>query len=158
MKRKGVEILFAVDTSKSMLTPDVKPDRLTRAKMAIDDLVNHLDGDGVGLIAFAGNAFLQCPITLDYDAFNESLDAVDTNTIPRGGTDIANAIREAQAALQNRPGSDKILVLLTDGEDLEGSAVDAAKAAAQAGLKIYTLGVGTANGDLIPLPAESGGG
>jgi Ca-activated chloride channel family protein len=158
VKRKGVEILFAVDTSKSMLTPDAKPDRLTRAKMAIQDFVGHLDGDGVGLVAFAGNAFLQCPITLDYNAFNESLDAVDTNTIPRGGTDIASAIREAQASLQNRPGSDKILILLTDGEDLEGNAVDAAKAAAQTGLKIYTVGVGTSNGDLIPLPAESGGG
>ncbi len=158
VKRKGVEILFAVDTSKSMLTPDVKPDRLTRAKLAIDDFLGHLDGDGVGLVAFAGNAFLQCPITLDYDAFNESLDALDTNTIPRGGTDISSAIREAQTALANRPGSDKILVLLTDGEDLEGSAVDAAKAAAQTGLKIYTIGVGTSNGDLIPLPAENGGG
>ena len=158
VKRKGVEILFAVDTSKSMLTPDVKPDRLTRAKLAIDDFLGHLDGDGVGLVAFAGNAFLQCPITLDYDAFNESLDALDTNTIPRGGTDIASAIREAQTALANRPGSDKILILLTDGEDLEGSAIDAAKAAAQTGLKIYTIGVGTSNGDLIPVPAENGGG
>jgi Ca-activated chloride channel family protein len=158
VKRKGVEILFAVDTSKSMLTPDAKPDRLTRAKLAIDDFVGHLDGDGVGLVAFAGNAFLQCPITLDYNAFNESLDAIDTNTIPRGGTDISSAISEAQAALANRPGSDKILILLTDGEDLEGSAIDAAKAAAKMGLKIYTVGVGSSNGDLIPLPAESGGG
>ena len=140
------------------MTPDVKPDRLTRAKLAIDDFVGKLDGDGVGLVAFAGNAFLQCPITLDYDAFNESLDALDTNTIPRGGTDISSAIHEAQTALANRPGSDKILILLTDGEDLEGSAIEAAKAAAQSGLKIYTVGVGTSNGDLIPLPAENGGG
>ena len=157
-KRRGIEILFAVDTSKSMLTPDVKPDRLTRAKLAVDDFVNRLDGDGVGLIAFAGTAFLQCPITLDYNAFNESLAALDTNTIARGGTDISNAIREAQASLQDRPSTDKILILLTDGEDLEGNDVETAKAAAQAGLKIYTVGVGTANGDLIPLPAESGGG
>jgi Ca-activated chloride channel family protein len=157
-KRRGIEILFAVDTSKSMLTPDVKPDRLTRAKLAVDDFVSRLDGDGVGLVAFAGTAFLQCPITLDYDAFNESLAALDTNTIPLGGTDISSAILEAQAALQNRPATDKILILLTDGEDLEGNAVDTAKAAAQSGLKIYTVGVGTANGDLIPLPAEDGGG
>jgi Ca-activated chloride channel family protein len=157
-KRRGIEILFAVDTSKSMLTPDVKPDRLTRAKLAVDDFVNRLDGDGVGLIAFAGTAFLQCPITLDYNAFNESLAALDTNTIARGGTDISNAIREAQASLQDRPSTDKILILLTDGEDLEGNDVETAKAAAQAGLKIYSVGVGTANGDLIPLPAESGGG
>jgi Ca-activated chloride channel family protein len=157
-KRRGIEILFAVDTSKSMLTPDVKPDRLTRAKLAVDDFVNRLDGDGVGLVAFAGNAFLQCPITLDYNAFNDSLAALDTNTIARGGTNISSAIQEAEAALQNRPSTDKILILLTDGEDLEGNALEEAKAAAQAGLKIYTVGVGTANGDLIPLPAESGGG
>ena len=158
VKRRGIEVVFAVDTSRSMLTPDVKPDRLTRAKLAVDDFVSHLNGDGVGLIAFAGNAFLQCPITLDYDAFHESLEAVDTTIIPRGGTDIASAIREAQAALQNRPGKDKILILLTDGEDLEGSALATANASAKDGLKICTVGVGTANGDLIPIPAEQGGG
>ena len=141
-----------------MLTPDVKPDRLTRAKLAVDDFVSHLNGDGVGLIAFAGDAFLQCPITIDYDAFHESLQALDTTIIPRGGTDIASAIREAQTALQNRPNKDKVFVLLTDGEDLEGDALVAAKAAAKDGLKIYTVGVGTANGDLIPIPAEQGGG
>jgi Ca-activated chloride channel family protein len=158
VKRRGIEVVFAVDTSRSMLTPDVKPDRLTRAKLAVDDFVSRLDGDGVGLIAFAGKAFLQCPITLDYDAFHESLEALDTTIIPRGGTDLASAIGEAQATLQKRPGKDKILVLLTDGEDLEGNALAAAKAAAKDGLKIYTVGVGTANGDLIPLPAEQGGG
>jgi Ca-activated chloride channel family protein len=158
VKRRGIEVVFAVDTSRSMLTPDVKPDRLTRAKLAVDDFVSHLNGDGAGLIAFAGNAFLQCPITIDYDAFHESLQALDTTIIPRGGTDIASAIREAQAALQNHPSTDKILVLLTDGEDLEGNDLAAAKAAAKDGLKIYTVGVGTANGDLIPIPAEQGGG
>jgi Ca-activated chloride channel family protein len=158
VKRRGIEVIFAVDTSRSMLTPDVKPDRLTRAKLAVDDFVTHLNGDGAGLIAFAGNAFLQCPITIDYDAFHESLQALDTTIIPRGGTDIASAIREAQAALQNRPSTDKILVLLTDGEDLEGNDLAAAKAAARDGMKIYTVGVGTANGDLIPIPAEQGGG
>ncbi len=158
VKRRGIEVVFAVDTSKSMLTPDVKPNRLTRAKLAVDDFVSHLNGDGVGLIAFAGNAFLQCPITLDYDAFRESLNALDTNIIPRGGTDIASAIQETQTALQNRAGSDKILVLLTDGEDLEGNALTAAKAAAKEGLKIYTLGVGSTSGELIPISAEEGGG
>jgi Ca-activated chloride channel family protein len=157
-KRRGIEILFAIDTSKSMLTPDVKPNRLARAKLAVDDFVSHLNGDGVGLVAFAGTAFLQCPITLDYDAFDESLEAIDTNTIPRGGTDISSAIREAAAALQDRKSQDKILILLTDGEDLEGSAVDTAREAAQSGLKIFTVGVGTASGDLIPLPPENGGG
>ena len=91
-KQRGIDILFAIDTSKSMLTQDVSPDRLTRAKLAIIDLVKKLDGDRVGLIAFAGDAFLQAPLTLDYDAFLESLDAIDTGTIPRGGTDVASAI------------------------------------------------------------------
>jgi Ca-activated chloride channel family protein len=158
MKRRGNDIIFAVDTSRSMTTSDVKPNRLARAKLEIDDFVGHLDGDAVGLIAFAGTAFLQTPITLDYGAFRENLAALDTNIIPRGGTNITSAIREAQAALRGRPDSDKVLILVTDGEDLEGDAVDAAKAAAQQGLKIYTVGVGTANGDLIPLPADQGGG
>jgi Ca-activated chloride channel homolog len=157
ISRRGNEIIFAVDTSRSMSTPDVKPDRLTRAKLAIDDFTNQLDGDAVGLVAFAGDAFLVCPITLDYGAFHESLSAVDINTIPRGGTNITSAIREAQAALRRRPGSDKILILVTDGEDLEGDALIAAQTAArQDGLKIYTIGVGTPQGDLIPLTANQG--
>jgi Ca-activated chloride channel homolog len=158
ISRRGIEIIFAVDTSRSMSTPDVKPDRLTRAKLAIDDFTNELDGDAVGLVAFAGDAFLVCPITLDYGAFHESLSAVDINTIPRGGTNIASAIREAEAALRRRPASDKILILVTDGEDLEGDALVAAQAAAREdGLKIYTVGVGTAQGDLIPLNASPNG-
>ena len=155
--RKGIELLVAVDTSKSMLTQDVKPDRLDRAKLAVNDLVNNLNGDGIGLMAFAGEAFLQCPITLDYDAFRESLDSIDTSTIPRGGTDIGGAIREAQSVLDARPGKEKILVLITDGEDLGGDAVAAARAAAKDGLKIFTVGVGTAAGDLIPVPGPDGG-
>jgi Ca-activated chloride channel family protein len=128
--RRGNDIIFAVDTSRSMLTPDVKPNRLARAKLAIDDFVSHLNGDAVGLVAFAGTAFLQSPITLDYGAFRASLAALDTHVIPRGGTDITSAIREAQAALKGRAGSDKILILVTDGEDLEGDSLAAAKAAA----------------------------
>jgi Ca-activated chloride channel family protein len=112
VKRRGHDIIFAVDTSRSMLTPDVKPNRLARAKLAIDDFVGHLNGDAVGLVAFAGSAFLQTPITLDYGAFHESLAALDTNIIPRGGTDITSAIQEADAALQSRPGSDKVMILV----------------------------------------------
>ncbi len=159
ISRRGNEIVFAIDTSRSMTTPDLKPDRLTRAKLAIDDFASRLDGDAAGIVAFAGSAFLVCPITLDYGAFHESLAAIDTNTIPRGGTNIASAIREAQAALRRRPGSDKILILVTDGEDLEGSAMVAAVTARQQdNLRIYTVGVGTAGGDLIPIPPEQGGG
>lgn len=155
--RKGLELLFAVDTSKSMLAQDVKPDRLTRAKLGVTDLVGKLQGDGAGLIAFAGNAFLQCPVTLDYDAFRESLDALDTNTIPRGGTDIAAAIHEAEAVFKTRTAAEKILVLITDGEDLGGEGIAAAEAAAKNGVKIFTVGVGGTTGELVPVPDEHGG-
>jgi Ca-activated chloride channel family protein len=155
--RKGLELLFAVDTSKSMLAQDVKPDRLTRAKLAVTDLVAKLNGDGVGLVAFAGTAFLQCPVTLDYDAFRESLDALDVNVIPRGGTNIASAIHEAQAVFKTRSAADKILVLITDGEDLDGEGISAAQAAAKDGVKIFTVGVGSTTGELVPVPSESGG-
>ncbi len=159
INRRGNEIVFIIDTSRSMMTPDVKPNRLDRAKLAIDDFTNHLDGDAVGIVAFAGSAFLVCPITLDYNAFRETLNAIDTNIVPRGGTNISSAIHEAQAALRRRPGSDKIVILITDGEDLEGSALTAAQNAKQEdGLRIFTVGVGTAAGDLIPVPAAQGGG
>jgi Ca-activated chloride channel homolog len=159
VSRRGNDIIFAIDTSRSMLTPDVKPNRLTRAKLAIDDFAKKLDGDAVGIVAFAGTAFLACPVTLDYGAFHESLGAIDTNTIPRGGTNISSAIQAAQAALRRRPASDKILILVTDGEDLEGSAFETAQAAAKSdGIKIYTVGVGSAAGDLIPIAPEHGGG
>jgi Ca-activated chloride channel homolog len=157
MHRKGLELLFAVDTSKSMLAQDVKPDRLTRAKLAVTDLIAKLNGDGVGLIAFAGSSFLQCPVTLDYDAFRESLDALDVNVIPRGGTDIASAIHEAEAVFTTRTATEKILILITDGEDLGGEAINAAQSAAKNGVKIFTVGVGSTTGELVPVPSENGG-
>ena len=156
-ERRGLDILFAIDTSRSMLTPDVKPDRLTRAKLAVEDLINHLNGDGVGLVAFAGEAFLQAPVTTDYDAFRETLDALDTHTIPVGGTDIAAAIRLGESTLALRGDTQKVLVLITDGEDLAGDALLAAQAAAKHGLIIFTVGVGTAAGELIPIPDGAGG-
>ncbi len=153
---RGNEIVFAIDTSRSMLAPDVKPNRLTRAKFGVDDLAMRLENDALGIVAFAGSAFLVNPITLDHVAFRGSLNAIDTHTIPRGGTNIASAIEVATLALQRYRGT-KILVLLTDGEDLEGDAVAAAQAAHKAGLIIYTVGVGTPAGELIPLPPEEGG-
>lgn len=155
--RRGLELVFAIDTSKSMLAQDVKPDRLTRAKLGVTDLVARLQGDGVGLIAFAGNAFLQCPVTLDYDAFRESLNALDTSTIPVGGTNIAAAIHEAEAVFEERNPAEKILVLLTDGEDLDGEGITAAEAAAKKGVKIFTVGVGNSTGELVPIPSANGG-
>jgi Ca-activated chloride channel family protein len=148
--RSGLDILLAVDCSKSMLTEDVKPNRLERAKLAIADFSDHLPDNRLGLITFAGDAFLQCPLTLDHDAFQTAVRELDTDTIPRPGTDVASAIDLAVDALKSQPNNFKYLILITDGEDLEGRAITAAKNAAQAGLKIYTVGVGTANGDRIP--------
>ena len=152
VKRKGIDILVAVDTSRSMLAKDVKPNRLERSKFGIMDFVSKLQGDRVGLLPFAGTAFLMCPLTLDYDAFGNSLDALDTDIIPQGGTDLAGAIYEAEATLKN-DANHKILILVTDGEDLEGEALTAATEAKKRGLTIYTIGVGTPSGELIPLAA-----
>jgi len=150
VKRKGIDILLAVDTSKSMLAEDVRPNRLERSKLGIMDFVSRLEGDRVGLIPFAGTAFLMCPLTLDYHAFRQSLNALDTQIIPQGGTDIARAIEEAETAFSNSA-NHKILILVTDGEDLEGEALNAARKAAKRGMTIYTVGVGTPAGELIPL-------
>jgi len=150
VKRKGIDILMAVDTSRSMLAEDVRPNRLERSKLGIMDFISRLEGDRVGLIPFAGTAFLMCPLTLDYDAFRQSLDALDTQIIPQGGTDIARAIEEADAAFSN-DAHHKILILVTDGEDLEGEALNAARKAARKGMTIYTVGVGTPAGERIPM-------
>jgi len=154
--RSGFDILLAVDCSKSMLTDDVKPNRIERAKLAIADFADRLPDNRLGLIAFAGDAFLQCPLTLDHDAFQTAVRELDTDTIPRPGTDIATAIDLAVDALKSQPNNLKFLILVTDGEDLEGRVLDAAKNAAQTGLKIYTVGVGTANGGRIPEQDDSG--
>ena len=152
----GVDVLLAVDCSKSMLTQDVPPSRLERAKLAISDFAARLPADRLGLIAFAGDAFLQCPLTLDHDAFLDSVRGLDTDTIPRPGTDIATAIDVASDALRSQPNNMKFVILISDGEDLEGRALDAARKAAQSGLRIFTVGVGTPEGDRIPEHGEAG--
>ncbi len=148
--RSGLDLLLAVDCSKSMLTEDVKPNRIERAKLAIADFAERLPDNRLGLIPFAGDAFLQCPLTLDHDAFQTAVRELDTDTIPRPGTDIASAIDLAVDALRTQPNNLKFLILVTDGEDLEDRVLDAARNAAQSGLKIYTVGIGTPNGGVIP--------
>ncbi len=156
VKRSGLDMMIAIDVSRSMLSKDVKPNRLERSKFAVKDLVKKLNGDRVGLIAFAGTAFLQCPLTIDYNGFLLTLDDLSTNTIPRGGTSIASAINEAVNTLKGPDKKYKILVIITDGEQLEGDAVKAAEEAARLGMKIYCVGVGTSEGDLIPQVDEYG--
>lgn len=156
IKSKGRDVIIAIDTSRSMLSTDTAPTRLGRAKLIAQDLLSLLKGDRVGLIAFAGNAFLQAPLTLDKGAVLNSLEDLDTNTIPKGGTDIASAIRMAMGAFGKGEGSSRALVLMTDGEDLEASGVVAAKEAAAAGIRVFTIGFGSPAGSLIPVVSETG--
>lgn len=152
--REGVDLIVALDTSRSMLAEDVKPNRLGRAKLAVEDLVKQLHGDRIGLVAFAGSAFVQCPLTLDYEAFAESLRAVNVGIIPRGGTALAEAITTGIEALEEHQGKHEALIVITDGEDHDGRVDEAAKQAADKGIKIYTVGIGTPDGDLIPLTVD----
>ncbi len=156
VKRKGLDLLVAVDTSRSMLSNDVQPNRLDRVKLAIQDLIDELQGDRVGLIAFAGRAFLQAPLTIDYDAVIEAVNDLDTKTIPEGGTNISSAITLATQSFGKSAMGNRALIIFTDGEELSGDAVKMAKAAADAGVRIFTIGVGTPQGSLIPVTSDNG--
>ena len=156
VKRKGLDLLIAVDTSRSMLSNDVQPNRLDRVKLAIQDLIDELQGDRVGLIAFAGRAFLQAPLTIDYDAVIEAVNDLDTKTIPEGGTNISSAITLATQSFGKSAMGNRALIIFTDGEELSGDAVKTAKAAADAGVRIFTIGVGTPQGSLIPVTSDNG--
>lgn len=157
VRRRGVDILIAVDTSKSMLTEDVKPNRLERSKLAIKDLVKKLQGDRIGLIAFSGSAFLQCPLTVDYSGFLLTLENLDIDTIPKGGSSISSAIEEAMSSYGDGLKKYKALIIITDGEDHEGNPVKLAEEAKKKGIIIHCIGIGTKSGDLIPITASAGG-
>jgi Ca-activated chloride channel homolog len=157
VKRKGLDLIFAADTSRSMLSNDVLPSRLQRVKLAAQDLLNELQGDRVGLIAFAGRAFLQAPLTIDYNAAVEAVNDLDTTTIPEGGTNISAAIDLAVQTYGKSAIGNRALIIFTDGEELSGDAIKTAKGAADAGVRIFTVGVGTPEGSLIPLSGEGGG-
>jgi Ca-activated chloride channel family protein len=156
VKRKGLDLLIAVDTSRSMLSNDVQPNRLERVKLAAQDLIHELQGDRVGLIAFAGRAFLQAPLTIDYEAVMESVNDLDTTTIPEGGTNISSAIALAMQSFGKSAVGNRALIIFTDGEELSGDAVNVAKTATDAGVRIFTVGVGTPQGSLIPITSENG--
>lgn len=156
VKVKGRDVIVALDTSRSMLAEDIKPNRLERAKLAALDLAQRARSDRIGLVAFAGVAFLQCPMTLDEDAFRQSVNSLDVNIMPEGGTAIADAIYTAKKAFTNSADSHKVLVLFTDGEDHEEGVREAAKAATEAGIKIFTIGIGTPDGEPLRLRDAQG--
>ena len=155
-RSRGLDIVVAIDTSRSMLATDVAPNRLRRAQLAALDLKRLARADRLGLVAFAGGAFLQCPLTLDDEVFRQSVDALDVNIIPQGGTALSEAIAAAKGAFKKDNDNHKVLVLFTDGEDHDGDALDAAKTAGKEGLRIFTVGVGTSGGELLRTVDVSG--
>src|SRR5882672_8801389 len=155
VKQRGLDVIVAIDTSKSMLAEDIAPNRLKRAKLAALDLMQQAKSDRLALIAFAGGAFLQCPLTIDDSAFRQSVDSLDVNVIPQGGTAIAEAIDTAIASFREGD-NHKALVLFTDGEDQDSGAVEAAKRAGEAGIHIYTIGIGSTEGELLRITDAKG--
>lgn len=161
MKREGLDIMIAVDVSRSMEALDVRPgpiSRLTKAKQEIRSLIDpeRLQGDRVGLIAFAGEAFIQCPLTLDYSAARMFLDVIDAEIIPVPGTAVGEAIRKAISGFERMERKHKVLILLTDGEDHDTNPIDAAEQARKEGIKIYTIGIGNIEGEPIPIYNQRG--
>lgn len=147
----GMDIIFAIDVSRSMDATDMSPSRLTRAKMQMMAFVEKLQSDRVGIIAFAGRASLECPLTDDYESVLMIINGLSTNTISKLGTDIGAAMIKAGDAFA-RSGSSKILILISDGEDLEQHSISLASKLASQGITIYTMGVGSENGTIITHP------
>jgi Ca-activated chloride channel family protein len=155
-KQQGADIVIAVDVSSSMLAQDLKPDRLAKAKESLGALVQQLGGNRIGIIAFAGTAFWQCPLTLDTSAANLFLQIMDANIIPLPGTAIGDALRLGIKGLEKTAPGSKAIVLLTDGEDHKSDPLAAAGLAAKSGIKVYTIGFGNPAGEPIPLTGAQG--
>ncbi len=155
VKRKGIDMVVALDVSNSMLAEDIKPDRLDRAKMAISNLIDKLNGDRIGLIVFAGRAYKQLPLTTDYGAAKLFLSAVDTKIVPVQGTAIGAAINMATSSFDSNK-HNRAIVVITDGENHQGDAIGAAKNAAAKGIKVFTIGMGLPDGAPIPMYDENG--
>lgn len=155
LKETGRNIIIAIDTSRSMLATDVSPDRLTRSKLAAQDLLASLPGDRVGLIAFAGQAYLQAPLTTDHDAVVESIQALDTTSVPQGGSDITKALRIAIEAVEKSPARNHGLIIFSDGGEPAPAIPFYSKQAADKHILVLAVGVGTEAGSLIPDPDPS---
>ncbi len=155
VRQRGLDIIVVLDTSKSMLAADIKPNRLKQAQWAVRDFVRHLKGDRIGLIAFAGSSFLQCPVTVDYAAFTMMLNDLYAGIIPRGGTAIAQALETAADSFEETSEADKVIILITDGEDHVGDPLQMVNDLKSQNIRLYSIGVGTPEGELIP---SQGGG
>jgi len=155
-KRYGVDIMIAIDTSSSMLAQDIKPSRIEKAKLEISSLIDKLKGDRVGILTFAGDSFMQCPLTLDYSAAKMFLNIIEPGMMPKPGTAIGDAIKVATKSFTKKERKHKVLVLITDGEDHNTNPAEAASEAKKEGVMIYTIGIGTRKGEPIPIMDSSG--
>jgi Ca-activated chloride channel homolog len=154
---RGSDLYVLIDVSRSMLADDVAPSRLERAKADVESLLNRLQRERVGLIAFAGQAVVKCPLTVDYDSFRRSLKELDTNSAPRGGTAIGDAIRKSLEVFQENSSRDQVILLITDGDDQQSYPLEAAAAAAERKVAVFAIGLGDPNqGSRIPQRPNSG--
>ena len=156
LERRGIDIVFVIDVSKSMLAEDILPNRLEKAKIQLSSFVDRLEGDRVGLVVFAGSSFVSCPLTLDYNALKMFIDLISTEMIEFQGTLLGNAIKTARNCFEERERSHKAIVLLTDGEDHGTAPINEAVECSREGIRIYTIGLGKRLGEPIPVKNESG--
>lgn len=150
VRREGIEIIIALDVSNSMMAEDLQPNRLERAKQAISTLIDRLENDKIGLIVFAGDAYTQIPVTSDYSAAKMFLTGTNTSIVTRQGTAIGSAIELAMNSFSPSTEASKVIIIISDGENHEGNAMETAKTAAEKGIKIFTIGMGSKNGAPIP--------
>ncbi len=157
-KRQGIDVVVALDASKSMLARDIQPSRLERAKLELTTLLDELKGDRVALVVFAGDAFIQSPLTSDYSAVKLFLRAVDPEQMPQGGTNVGSALKLARQVLENadRGAKERVVVLLSDGEDLFGEVDESLRELKEANVQVLTVGVGSESGEPIPLYNKRG--
>jgi Ca-activated chloride channel family protein len=151
VKREGADIIVCIDVSNSMLAQDLSPDRLTRAKYALEKMIDGLEGDRLGLVIFAGEAYVQLPITTDYSAAKLFLSSIGPGMVPVQGTNVSDAIKKASESFSNDDGKNRAIILITDGENHDSEAIQAAEEAGKNGIMINTIGIGSENGVPIPL-------
>lgn len=154
VKRKGIELIIALDVSNSMLAEDIQPNRIERAKQSISQLVDRLSNDRIGLIVFSGDAYVQLPVTNDYASAKMFLSSINPNMVPKPGTAIGSAIDLAASSFNPQSKTSKVIVIISDGENHEDDPVDAAKKAAENGIVIHTIGIGSPDGAPIPVDAN----
>ena len=150
VRRKGLDIVVVLDTSRSMMASDLAPSRLQQAKWGVRDLVRNLRGDRIGLVPFAGSSLLVCPLTIDYAAFMMSLDDLYSGIIPRGGTAIEQALRTAANSFPADGAADRVVLLVTDGEDHDGDPLALIPELKEKGIRVYSIGIGTLDGEMVP--------